>query len=62
MPDRSPPPKGEKCPAGICTPEAGNGCPHCGGREEKVYWCDVCREFFETKRCPQCGLKLKRAG
>lgn len=30
--------------------------------EEKIYWCDICRTTFSTKRCPQCGLKLKRVG
>lgn len=33
-----------------------------GEPEEKVYWCDVCRRTFDSKRCPQCGLKLKRVG
>lgn len=29
---------------------------------EKLYWCDICRQAFDSKRCPQCGLKLKRVG
>ena len=27
---------------------------------EKIYWCNICRQAFDSKRCPQCGLKLKR--
>lgn len=29
---------------------------------DKLYWCDICRQTFDSKRCPQCGLKLKRVG
>jgi len=45
----------------------GNGtkegsCPCCVEGNETWYWCDICRQAFPEKRCPQCGLKLKKMG
>lgn len=28
--------------------------------EPVLYWCEVCEQMFDSKRCPLCGMKLKK--
>lgn len=39
----------------------GCGCSACScGASGDLYWCEYCNEAFPDKRCPKCGLKLKK--
>lgn len=46
----------EKC---TCGEKPEESCPVCG-EKEKVYWCEVCRQQVDSKRCPLCGLKTRK--
>ena len=48
----------ERCACGKAL--AAESCPGCAEESETMYWCDVCRRAFALKRCPHCGLKLKK--
>jgi Zn ribbon nucleic-acid-binding protein len=49
-------------PEGKCTcgEKAGKTCPACMEIEEPGYWCEVCEQAVDAKRCPLCGLKTRK--
>lgn len=35
-------------------------CTKCACGDPQMYWCDYCNQAYPEKRCPTCGLKLKK--
>jgi len=41
--------------------KAETACLTCGNEAPLLYWCETCQQLVPDKRCPNCGLKSRKA-
>jgi len=44
----------------FCKACADQGRDQCTCAAQPLYWCEYCLKAYDSKRCPACGIKLKK--